>query len=285
MNKKYYGMFIVSMLIFGTIGIFRKNIELASALIACARGLIGAACLLIAFLFKGGRKGAKPLPKTLFWIALSGVLIGINWILLFEAFNYTTVAVATLCYYMEPTIVILLSPIFFHEALTLKKGLCAFAAIVGMVFVSGIMESGLDFQLRGVLFGLGAAALYSAVVMMNKKITMDDPYEKTMLQLFAAGAVMVPYLALTGGFSNLSVDTTSLVLLLIVGVLHTGVAYLLYFGSFGGMKVQSVAILSYIDPVSALLLSAVFLHERMTLYGIIGAILIIGSALVAEMKK
>lgn len=275
-------MFIVSMLIFGTIGIFRKNIALASTVIACARGLIGALCLLIVFFCKGGRKGKKPSTSTFLWIALSGVLIGINWILLFEAYNYTTVATATLCYYMEPTIVILLSPVFFGEKLSVKKGLCAAVSIVGMVFVSGILTGSGFGDLKGVLQGLGAALLYAAVIMMNKKLVLDDPYEKTMIQLFAAGVVMVPYLFAIGGFSGIQPDRTSLVLLVVVGVLHTGIAYLFYFGSIGGMKVSSVALLSYIDPVSALLLSALFLHEPVTALGIVGAVLIIGSAVVAE---
>ena len=142
-DTKSLVMLIGSMLIFGTVGIFRRYIPLPSALLACCRGLIGSAFLLVLMGIKKGEKRQKLGAKKTAALALMGALIGLNWLLLFEAYNYTTVATATLCYYMQPTIVILLSPLVFREKLTLKKGLCAFAAVIGMVCVSGVMDSGM----------------------------------------------------------------------------------------------------------------------------------------------
>ena len=214
-------------------------------------------------------------------------LIGINWILLFEAFNHTTVAVATLCYYMAPTIVMLLSPLIFREKLTGKKAACAAVAIVGMVFVSGVTEGGgsQEGSLRGVLEGLGAAVFYASVVIMNNRIRGIDAYRKTAVQLLSAGAVMIPYLLLTDGFSVSGLTPDAVILLLIVGIVHTGFAYVLYFGSMDGLRVQTIAILSYIDHVSALLFSAFLLRERLTVMNLIGAVLIIGSAVISETEK
>jgi RarD protein len=218
------------------------------------------------------------------WLAFSGAVIGFNWILLFEAYNYTTVAVATLCYYMQPTIVVLLSPFVFNEKLTPKKAVCAGIAISGMILVSGVGggQSGMH-SLAGIAFGLGAAALYAAVVMMNKKISGVDAYEKTMIQLGAAAFIMVPYLFLTGGFKSAGTAFSAWVpcLVLIVGLVHTGIAYVLYFASMDGLRTQTIAMLSYIDPVTALLLSAVILHEGMTLRGLAGALLILGAAFIS----
>ena len=189
-----------------------------------------------------------------------------------------------MCYYMQPTIVILLSPLVFREKLTCKKLLCALAAIVGMVFVSGILN-GSSLQLRdikGVLFGLGAAALYATVVILNKKVTLENVYEKTIIQLVAAAVIMIPYLLLTEDFAAVTVNAAAVGMMLFVGIVHTGIAYALYFGSMKNLKAQSIAVMSYIDPVFALLLSAAVLHEKLSLFGIIGAVLIIGSALVSE---
>ena len=214
---------------------------------------------------------------------------GINWMLLFEAYNYTTVPIATLCYYMEPTIVMLLSPLLFGEKLTGRKVICAAAAIIGMVLVSGVtgggeMPAG---NLRGVLLGLGAAVLYSTVVIMNKRLSGINAYRKTTIQLLSAGLVMIPYLILTGGFSigagKGGFSAATIALLLIVGIVHTGIAYVLYFGSIDGLRAQTVALLSYIDPVSALLFAALFLGEPLSFWGIIGAVMIIGSAIAGEM--
>ena len=204
--------------------------------------------------------------------------------LLFEAYNHTTVAVATLCYYMQPTIVVLLSPVIFREKLTGKKAVCAAVAITGMVFVSGVLDGGQgNGSIRGVLLGLGAAVFYASVVIMNKKISGVDAYRKTTVQLLSAGTVMIPYLLLTGG-SGGGFSPAAVALLITVGIVHTGVAYVLFFGSMDGLRVQTVAILSYIDPVSALLFSAFLLRERLTVMNVIGAVLIIGSAMISEIR-
>ena len=285
-DRRSLVMLVSSMLIFGTIGVFRRFIPVPSAFLAFSRGLLGGLCILL-FLRLKKRKAEGRLPRrTLLGLIVSGALIGINWILLFEAYNHTTVAVATLCYYMQPTIVMLLSPLVFREKLTAKKAACAAVAILGMVLVSGVAggsgTQGSSF--RGVLLGLGAAVFYSAVVIMNNMIVGVDPWRKTYIQLLSAGLVMVPYLLLTGGVDPGSFTPLTVVLLLVVGIVHTGIAYVLYFGSMDGLRVQSVAILSYIDPVSALLFSAILLQEPLSLLNIIGAVMIIGSAVVSELE-
>lgn len=275
------------MLIFGTIGIFRKQIPVSSAFLAFSRGLIGGLCILVFTGLRHRKAAEKPRPRVLLGLMVSGALIGVNWILLFEAYNHTTVAVATLCYYMQPTIVMLLSPILFREKLTARKSLCAAAAIAGMVLVSGVIgDSGVQGNdSQGVVLGLGAAVFYSAVVIMNSKIRGIDAYQKTTVQMLSAGMVMIPYLLMTNGFSGVEFSLSTAALLLVVGIVHTGIAYVLYFGSMDGLRVQTVAILSYIDPVSALLFSAVFLRERLSVPGIIGAVMIIGSAVISEIRK
>ena len=222
--------------------------------------------------------------KNFLILIVTGILIGLNWLLLFEAYNYTTVATATLCYYMEPTIVVLLSPLVLKEKLTVKKSLCALAAIVGMVFVSGVIEGGgMSFtDFKGVLFGLGAAVLYSAVVLTNKKVPGIDAYEKTTIQLFSASIILVPYLLIFEDFTAIKLNALAIIMMIIVGLLHTGIAYAMYFGSMDGLQAQSIAIFSYLDPIFAVILSAVLLRDPMTLFGIIGAVLIIGAAMISE---
>lgn len=280
-------MLVASMLIFGTIGVFRRYVPLPSAFLAFARGIIGGLLMLgyTRVKYRGQRMEKLP-PRVLANLALTGALIGINWILLFEAYNRTTVAVATLCYYMAPTLVVLLSPLFFRERLTGIRLACALAAISGMVLVSGVIGGGPQGgDPAGVLFGLGAALFYAAVVIRNKKIRDVDAYRKTTVQLLAAGLVMVPYLLATGGFSGLDFSGAAIPLLAVMGVVHTGIAYLLYFAGMEKLSAQSVAILSYIDPVSALLFSAVLLKEPLSALNIVGALLIIGSAVISEMWK
>ena len=280
-------IFAGTMLIFGTIGLFRRQIPLSSALLAFCRGLMGSLILLPIARLRGVKLFGGLDRRTLLLLILSGGIIGLNWMLLFEAYNHTTVAVATLCYYMQPTMVTLLSPLLFHERLTRRRLLCAVAAVAGMVFVSGVMDGDAGGDVTGILLGLGAAALYASVIILNKLAPDGDAYSRTIVQLGAAAVCMIPYLLLThedlpAVFASL--DPRGMLMLLIVGIVHTGLAYALYFGSMQGLKAQSVAVLSYIDPVSALILSALLLGERMTVFGLLGAVLIVGSALVSELS-
>ena len=277
-------MMVASMLIVGTIGVFRRHIPISSAMLAFTRGIIGGLFLLVFLLLHQRREHVRLPVKTVFFLAASGAVLGLNWILLFEAFNHTSIAVATLCYYMEPTIVLLAASLLFKEKLTARKAICAAVSVIGMILVSGVFGGSAGGDLRGPLFGLAAAVFYSAVVLMNKKLRSIDIYQKTTVQLLSAGIVMIPYLLLTDGFVYSVFSPSTILLILIVGIVHTGIFYLLYFGSMDGLKAQSVAVLSYIDPVSALLFSALFLKEPLSVPGIVGAVMIIASAIVSEMR-
>lgn len=284
-NKSKFNL-ILSMFIFGTIGIFRRYIPLPSSLLALTRGAIGVVFLLIFMMLRKEKVDFKEIKDKILILCVSGVAIGFNWILLFEAYNYTTVATATLCYYMAPVFVIMASPFLFKEKLTLKKLICVIVALAGMVLVSGVIETGFSgiSELKGVLFGIGAATLYASVVLMNKKTAGVPAYPKTAIQLGSAAIVLLPYTILTENFAELTFVPLTIIMLIVVGVLHTGLTYALYFGSMDNLKAQTVAIFSYIDPVVAIILSALILNEKMSVFGIIGAVMVLGSTLVSEIN-
>ncbi len=278
---------VISMVIFGTIGIFRRAIPLPSEVLAFARGVLGSVFLLLVLRVSGRKFDLRSASKHLWLLILTGAMIGLNWILLFEAYNYTSVAIATLCYYMQPVIVILASPFVLKEKITVRKCICAAVSVLGMVFVSGILQPGSaggSHGYRGILLGLGAAALYAAVVLLNKKISGVPVYEKTILQLSSAAVVMIPYMFAAGTLKAYSLGTGQVLGLLTVGILHTGIAYALYFGAIEKIPAQTAALLSYIDPVTAVLLSAGLLHESMSVLSVIGAVLIIGAAMISELE-
>ena len=279
-----------AMVTFGTIGILVRYIPLPSSIIALVRGVL-ATIFLLAVMAGGKRWPDKTaITRNLALLLISGALIGFNWILLFEAYNYTSIAVATLCYYLAPVFVIIASPFVLQEKLSMKKALCVIAALAGMVLVSGVIQNYVrggnteDLNLTGVLLGIGAGALYATIILINKKLKDISSYDTTVMQLAAASIVLVPYCLLTVDMGALEVTPVSAVLLLIVGIVHTGIAYVLYFGSIKELPAQTVAIFSYIDPILAVLLSALLLKESMDMLSILGAILILGSTFVSEMK-
>ena len=283
--RRARGELILAVLLFGTIGLFRRGIALPSSVVALGRGFIGTLFLLLYALLRGRRLDGAAIRRKLPWLILSGGLIGFNWILLFESYRYTTVATATLCYYMAPVIVILASPWLLKERLTLRRGLCAGAAVLGMIPVSGVLTEGRSGNLRGVLFGLGAAALYASVVLVNQRLREMDALEKTVVQLGAAALILLPYVLATEEVAALRWDGRSLLLLAILGIIHTGWAYALYFGSMGALPAQTVALCSYMDPVTAVLLSALVLREPLGAAGAVGAALVLGAALVSELPE
>lgn len=286
-EKRAYAMYISSLLIVGSIGVVRRFIPLSSALLALVRGALGAASLALFVKLRGRRLFHGLGRKRTLLLCLTGAAIGVNWVLLFEAFRHTSVAVATLCYYFQPTIVLLLSPLLLRERLTGKKLLCAALAVTGMVLVSGVAGEGRlpPGQLKGVLFALGAAVFYAAVVLLNKLQRGLDAYEKTVIQLASAAVAILPYVLLTEDLSALRPDGRTLALLLVVGVVYTGLCYALYFGSMDALRAQTIAILSYLDPVVALLCSALILHEGLSGAGLLGAALILGAAVLSEWES
>jgi RarD protein len=217
-------------------------------------------------------------------LLLSGIALGFNWILLFESYRHTTVSTATLCYYLAPILVILLSPVVLKETLTGKQLVCAAAALVGTVLVSGVATTGFSGikDSKGILFGLGAAALYATVMLLNKSLADIRVYDKTIIQLSVAACALLPYTLLTENLAGIQIAPGVLLLLLVAGILHTGVAYWLYFGAIPHLPGQTVALYSYLDPIIAIILSTVVLKEPMSVSAMIGAVLILCAAFFSE---
>lgn len=274
--------YLLAMTIFGTIGLFVKFIELPSTVIALSRGALGTLFLLLVLKLLKRRINTASVKSNFKHLVIAGVALGLNWIFLFEAYRLTSVATATLAYYMAPIILILLSPILLHERIPLGKWICVICALFGMSLISGVLEGSENVALDGITMGLIAACFYASVVINNKFLKGLDPYDSSIVQLAVAAIVLLPYVLFTVDFSVLKPDTTTIGLTLAVGILHTGVAYWLYFSALPKLEAARIAIFSYIDPAIAILLSVFVLMEPMTTAGVIGAVLILGAALASE---
>ena len=274
-----------SMVVFGTIGLFVRQIPVTSGELALYRAIMAAVLLGGYFIMTKQSIDLKKIRRELPLLLASGIAMGINWIFLFEAYKYTTVSVATLSYYFAPVLVTLACPILFKEKMGLKQWICFIMSTLGIVLITGIGDlSKGDSHVTGICFGLGAAVFYATVILLNKYIKGVAGIQRTFLQFISAIVILVPYVLLTSGISLGAMNGVGWICLLIVGLFHTGITYCMYFSSLKELPGQEAAVLSYMDPLVAVLVSVFILGEQMTGFQIIGGVLILGFTLWNEIK-
>lgn len=273
---------IIAMLIFGTIGLFVKNIDLNSSEIALTRGFIGGITLLFAMALLRKKVSIEAIKRNIYLLIFSGFAVGLNWIFLFQGYKYTSISNATLSYYFAPIFVTILAPFILKEKLTLSKFLCVLMALVGMFCIVGVDGINGGSDLIGIAYGLLAAGFYASVILMNKFLKGIDSLEITIIQLLSATITLLPYVLYMDSGKSLNISLNSIPYILILGIVHTGIAYLLYFSSLQELKGQTIPVLSYIDPVFAIIISAIILKEHLGILQIIGGVLILGSSFLSE---
>ncbi|MBP5685916.1 MAG: EamA family transporter [Candidatus Methanomethylophilaceae archaeon] len=276
-------MMIIAMSLFGTLGVSTYFIDLPASVIVVGRGLIGASFLLILIHFSGSKLSKDDIYGNMFTLICSGVCLGLNWLFLFEAYKSIEISVATVLNYLTPAMVILISPIVFKTRLTFIKLGCALLALLGLVLVTGIIENGTEeINTYGIVCGLLAAVFYTGLVVFNKKLKSIGSYDRTFVQLLIAGIVIAVYCLFTVDFGSLHPDTMSIVLLVVIAVFQTAIAFTLYFGSLAHLDAPTAVMYGYIEPVISIALSVIILHEDLGIIGWIGAALILGSTFLSE---
>ncbi|MFB3162327.1 DMT family transporter [Neobacillus sp. 179-J 1A1 HS] len=277
--------FILSMIIFGTIGLVVRNINLSSSERALLSSFIGCLFLLLIFFMIKKKISWNLVKSNALFLILSGIALGGNWIFLYQSYDHTTIANATLGYYFAPVFVMILSPFVLREQLSIKKIVCIGVAIIGILMIvgEGVRASSSD-DLLGLSFGLIAAAFYAALLLLNKFIKDMGKLELTIIQLGITTLLLMPYVFLTSGLGIFEVSSSSIPFILILGIINTGIGFWLFFSGMEGLKGQSIAMLSYVDPFVAILISAIILQEQMTIVQMLGGVLLLGSTFVSETK-
>ena len=275
--------YILAVIIYGTIGYILHFIKLPSEIVVLGRGIIGSIFIYLYLRIKGDNLDFVSIKNNLKYLVMSGIALGLNWVFLFASYRVSTVALGSLCNYMASIILILISPILYKERITFRKMLCVIFAFVGIVLVSGIFESNVVVNVQGIVLGLLAAVCFVFIIIFNRKLQGVPVYDKVVVQLAVSALTVLPYAIFNNLNANLVFDKNSLLLILVLGIVHTGFAYCLYFGSINNIPVQSVAILGYIEPVCGIITSALLLNEPISPLGIIGGVLIIVSACFSEL--
>ncbi|MFJ8260329.1 DMT family transporter [Rummeliibacillus sp. NPDC094406] len=277
--------FILSMVIFGTIGIVVRYIDLSSSERALLCSIIGCLFLTLIFFVMKKKISWNLVKSNALILFLSGIALGGNWVFLYQSYDYTTIANATLGYYFAPVFVMLLSPFVLKEQLSIKKIVCIIIAIMGLVLIVGEgVSASKTKDILGLSYGLIAATFYAALLLLNKYIKDMGKLELTIIQLGITALLLMPYVFLTEGFGMFEVSSSSIPFILILGIVNTGIGFWLFFSGMEKLKGQSIAMLSYVDPFVAILISAIILQEEMTLVQMLGGALLLASTFVSEIK-
>ena len=276
--------YIIAVVLYGTIGLFLRYTDLPSEIAAMCRGILGSVFIFLYLKIRGRNLDREAIRRNLKWLILGGITLGLNWIFLFAAYIQTTVAIASLCNYMAPIIVIVISPYVLHEELDRRKMFCVAAAFAGIILVSGVWNGSVG-NVSGLIMGLGAAVCFVFIVICNRKLRDIPALDRCIVQLAVSALIILPYVLIRNRHAVIALNWQSVLIVLILGIVHTGIAYVLYFSGMSTLPVQTVAILGYLEPVVSVFCSAVFLREPLGAAGWIGAALIIGAAVVSETMK
>lgn len=281
-NLRFKLEYLVALFLFGTTGLILRWTVLPSELMVFLRGLVGSAVLFLVLALRGRKLSVSAIRVNLGWLIFGGVSLGLNWVFLFAAYRYTTVAVASLCNYTAPILVVLFSPLLFHEKLGIRKLLLVAMAGVGIVLISGVFSGTGSVGLTGIMLGMGAAMGFVGIIVGNKKVHDISPFDRVIVQLFLSAMTVLPYVLYQNWGKAIPWDLPSLGWMAVLIFAHTAVAYSLYFGSMAVLPVQTIALWGYLEPVVSVVCSALILAEPLGTSGILGSVLILAAALLSE---
>ena len=273
--------YIIAVALYGTVGFFLRYVSLPVEVVSLCRGIIGTVFMFLYMKGTGRSPDREAILRNLPWLIISGICLALNWLFLLAAYLKTSVAVASLCNYIAPAIVVLIAPVLLHEPLNKKKLPCVAVSLIGIILVCGVWNGAVG-EMSGVILALAAALGFVGMLLCNRKITGISDQDKSLCQMAVITLTVLPYVLVKNIGVHLQWDRQSVLIILMLGIVHTGIAYSFYFSGIGKLSVQTIAVLGYLEPVVAVLCSAFLMHEAMGITGWIGAILIIGSAVVSE---
>lgn len=275
--------YLFAVILYGTIGYFLHYVNAASEFVVMCRGLIGSLFILLVMFINKDLPDLKAIRNNLFYLAISGIALGLNWVFLFSGYKYS-ISISSLCNYTAPIMVVIISSIFLKEKITPKQIVCIVCSFIGILLISGIFDNNETNNMHGFIYGLLAAIGFVVLVLFNRKLKNIKPLDKTVVQLFFSFITVLPYVLINKRIPT-SLDRDSILIIILLGILHTGVAYIFYFGSIDTLPVSKVAILGYIEPVLSIITGVIFFKEQLSVLGGIGALLILASALISETSR
>lgn len=275
---------IGNMVLFGTIPLVVVGLNLSSPAIIQWRTLIGSIFLFLLATITKKPVGWDGIRKTWLPLTCSGICLGLNWITIFESYQTISVGITIVICYSAPILVFLLSPLLFRTHTTRAEVIGIIATVLGMVLMN--LTSQVDGMTGGsLLFPCLAALCYAGVLISGRYITGVSGRDSTLVQMVISFLIATLYSVLRMGELTQIPTSMGWVILVVLGILHTGLGYTLFFHLISKVPAQEFALLSYVEPASALLLAGIVLKEQMTPAQLLGAALIFGGVIYAQIRS
>ncbi len=271
------------MVIWGSLGVFTRSIPLSALSLAFLRAFIALPVLFIAMKKK---KSDKVRWQLFIPYLISGALLGFGWLTLFYGFKHTSISSAVIIYNMCPVYVMILAPLVLKESISKIQIAVIFISFLGLFLIVGTnLSEGYGYM--GLALSAFSGMLYAAIVLINRSIKVRvDNQTATFVQILTAMVVLLPFVLLDGNiFAVVHLDAVAIVYTILLGVLHTGLAYTVFFSLSAHMKSVEIVSYSFLEPLFGILFSVIFLSEALTIPKMIGGILILGSTYIGEMLK
>ncbi|MFZ2314898.1 MAG: EamA family transporter [Gammaproteobacteria bacterium] len=258
---------ILSMILWGTLGLFVLWSGMAAVDVAFYRCLIGA-LVMGCWMIKSKEK--IEIDKNFPVVALAGICLVLNWIFLFKSFQVSSITIGNMSYYLQPVILIILGIFFYNEKVSFKQWIFILLALCGVLLTMDLHQLNSPNVVLGATFALFAALLYSFVTLLMKRVNLSY-FKVIFIQLSIGMLILLPFVH----FQPLSL--VAIVCLVVIGTVHTLLAYFLYYGAIKKTDLTKVAILSYLDPIVAIASDILFFNRQLDVYQIIGIFLTFGA--------
>ena len=274
---------VLVMIIWGSLGVFTKSIPLSALHLAFLRALIALPVLWGVMKLQKADKVEWALLKP---YLVSGALLGFGWLTLFYGFKHTSISSAVIIYNMCPVYVMIAAPLILKETISKLQITVIFFSLLGLILIVGNnLLAGYGYM--GMALSAVAGMLYATIILINRSITCRvDNQTATFVQIVTAMLVLLPFVVLDGSILTVvHLDARAVVYTILLGIVHTGVAYTLFFSLAAHMKSVEMVAYSYLEPLFSILFSVIIVGEKLTILQIIGGIFILGSTYIGELRK
>ncbi len=272
----------LSLLIMSITTLFPKLINLPAHYIIFGRSAVAAAALYI-FLKLFKKRNFHPNKPTYFILILTGILLGLHWLTLFQSIQISSVSIGIISFFTYPVITIFLEPLFFKNKLQFLDFVLSIFVIIGVFLIVPEFEFS-NTATQGVIWGIISAFFFALRNIISKEVLNSHPAEEVMMfQLIISAFSLIPVILIFD--ANITIRFISITKIVILGIFFTAIPHTLLIRSLSGLSPKTVSILSSLQPFFCIVIAVIFLGEIPNSQIILGGIFIVSAVFMETVRS